>query len=113
MDEKSCVTFLLLCDPGWYVHKPDVQNKWVENTHKHTHGDQSRSWPAEQGENEKRKDHYSKVVIKMKKLKNVTDYNQPVTPPVDANCVKLTKGLETDKALLLRQRGVGGKLSKG
>ena len=18
----------LLCDPGWYVHKPDVQNKW-------------------------------------------------------------------------------------
>ena len=35
--EKSCVTFLL-CDPGWYVHKqPDVQNKWVENAHKHTH----------------------------------------------------------------------------
>ena len=28
--EKSCVTFLL-CDPGWYVHKPDVQNKWEEN----------------------------------------------------------------------------------
>ena len=29
--EKSCVTFLL-CDPGWYVHKPDVQNKWDDNT---------------------------------------------------------------------------------
>ena len=26
------MTFLL-CDPGWYVHKPDVQNKWEENTH--------------------------------------------------------------------------------
>ena len=26
MDGKSCVTFLL-CDPGWYVHKPDVQDK--------------------------------------------------------------------------------------
>ena len=24
--DKSCVTFLL-CYPGWYVHKPDVQNK--------------------------------------------------------------------------------------
>ena len=24
------MTFLL-CDPGWYVHKPDVQNKWEEN----------------------------------------------------------------------------------
>ena len=35
MDEKSCVTFLL-CDPGWYVHKPDVQNKWDDNTHTHT-----------------------------------------------------------------------------
>ena len=35
--EKSyCVTFLL-CDTGWYVHKPDVQNKWDENAHKHTH----------------------------------------------------------------------------
>ena len=30
--EKSCVTFLL-CDPGSYVHKPDVHNKWVDNTH--------------------------------------------------------------------------------
>ena len=30
-DEKSCVTFLL-CDPGWYVHKPDVQNKWDDST---------------------------------------------------------------------------------
>ena len=29
--EKSCVTFLL-CDPGWYVHKPDVQNKGDDNT---------------------------------------------------------------------------------
>ena len=29
------MTFLL-CDPGWYVHKPDVQNKWDENTHTHT-----------------------------------------------------------------------------
>ena len=26
------MTFLL-CDPGWYVHKPDVQNKWDDNTH--------------------------------------------------------------------------------
>ena len=23
----------ILCDPGWYVHKPDVQNKWNNNTH--------------------------------------------------------------------------------
>ena len=36
VDEKSCVAFLL-CDPGWYVHKPGVQNKWEENTHTHTH----------------------------------------------------------------------------
>ena len=28
------MTFLL-CDPGWYVHKPDVQNKWEDNTHTH------------------------------------------------------------------------------
>ena len=34
--EKSCVAFLL-CDPGWYVHKPDVQNKWDDNTHTHMH----------------------------------------------------------------------------
>ena len=34
--EKSCATFLL-CDPGWYVHKPDVQNKWDDNTRTHTH----------------------------------------------------------------------------
>ena len=31
----------LLCDPDWYVHKPDVQNKWDENNtqtpHTHTH----------------------------------------------------------------------------
>ena len=60
MGEKSCVTFLLLlCDPGWYVHKqPDVQNnKWVENTHKHTH---TRwpiplAWSAEQRGKEKKK----------------------------------------------------------
>ena len=26
------MTFLLLCDPGWYVHKPDVENKWDGNT---------------------------------------------------------------------------------
>ena len=25
----------LLCDPYWYVHKPDVQNKWDDNTHTH------------------------------------------------------------------------------
>ena len=26
----------ILCDPGWYVHKPDVQNKWdYNNTHTH------------------------------------------------------------------------------
>ena len=30
--EKSCATFLL-CDPGWCVHKSDVQNKWHDNTH--------------------------------------------------------------------------------
>ena len=34
--EKSCVTFLL-CGPGWHVHKPDVQNKWDDNTHTHTY----------------------------------------------------------------------------
>ena len=28
---------IVLCDPGWYVHKPDAQNKWDENAHKHTH----------------------------------------------------------------------------
>ena len=27
----------LLCDPGWCVHKSDVQNKWDDNTHTHTH----------------------------------------------------------------------------
>ena len=27
----------ILCDPGWYVHNPDVQNKWDDNTHTHTH----------------------------------------------------------------------------
>ena len=36
VEEKSFVTFPL-CGPGWYVHKPDVQNKWDDNTHKHTH----------------------------------------------------------------------------
>ena len=35
VDEKSCVAFIL-CHPGWYVHKPDVQNKWEEKTHIHT-----------------------------------------------------------------------------
>ena len=25
-----------LCDPGWYVHRPDVQNKWDDKTHPHT-----------------------------------------------------------------------------
>ena len=25
------MTFLL-CDSGWYVHKPDVQNRWEENS---------------------------------------------------------------------------------
>ena len=34
MVKKSCVTFLL-CDLGWYVHKPDVQNEWDDNTHKY------------------------------------------------------------------------------
>ena len=24
----------ILCDPGWYVQKPDVQNKWDDNTHR-------------------------------------------------------------------------------
>ena len=36
VDEKSCVTFLL-CDPSWYAQKPDVQKKWDDNTHTHTH----------------------------------------------------------------------------
>ena len=27
----------ILCDPGWYVHKPDVQNNWDGNIHTHTH----------------------------------------------------------------------------
>ena len=35
--EKSCVTFLL-CDPGWCVHKSDIQNKWDDNAqHIDTH----------------------------------------------------------------------------
>ena len=29
------MTFLL-CDPGRYVHKLDVQNKWDENTYTHS-----------------------------------------------------------------------------
>ena len=29
--KKSCVTFLLY-DPGWCVHKSDVQNKWDDET---------------------------------------------------------------------------------
>ena len=34
--EKSCVTFLL-CDPGWCVHKSDVQNNGMtSNTHTHS-----------------------------------------------------------------------------
>ena len=33
--EKPCVTFLL-CDPGWCVHKSNVQNKWDRNTHTNT-----------------------------------------------------------------------------
>ena len=28
------MTFLLY-DPGWYVHKPDIQNKWDDNSHTH------------------------------------------------------------------------------
>ena len=27
----------ILCDPGWYVHKPDVQNKWDDNTRTYIH----------------------------------------------------------------------------
>ena len=30
--EVLCVIFFL-CNPGWYVHQPDVQNKWDDNTH--------------------------------------------------------------------------------
>ena len=26
----------ILCDPGWCVHKSDVQNKWDGNTRTHT-----------------------------------------------------------------------------
>ena len=33
--EKSCVTFLL-CDPAGTSNKPDVQNKWEENTQHNT-----------------------------------------------------------------------------
>ena len=40
VEEKLCVTFLL-CDPGWYVHKPDVQNKWYDNITHNTHTDLS------------------------------------------------------------------------
>ena len=29
----------ILCDPGWYVQTPDVQNKRDDNTHTHGHGD--------------------------------------------------------------------------
>ena len=36
VDEKSCVRFLL-CDPGWCVHKSDVQNKWDDNKMYNTH----------------------------------------------------------------------------
>ena len=32
VDEKSCAT-LLLWDPGWCVHKSDVQKKWDDNIH--------------------------------------------------------------------------------
>ena len=28
---KNCDNFPL-CDPGWCVHKSDVQNKWDDNT---------------------------------------------------------------------------------
>ena len=31
VDEKSCD--LAPVWPRWYVHKPDVQNKWEDNTH--------------------------------------------------------------------------------
>ena len=34
------MTFLS-CDPGWCVHKSDVQNKWEYNTHSHTNFQQS------------------------------------------------------------------------
>ena len=32
--DTSCATFLL-CDTDWYVHKPDVKNKWDDNIHTH------------------------------------------------------------------------------
>ena len=37
--EISCTgkTFFLRCDPGWCVHKPDVQNKWHDNTTHYSH----------------------------------------------------------------------------
>ena len=34
--KKSCMAFL--CDPGWYVNKPDVQHKWDDNIHTHHYG---------------------------------------------------------------------------
>ena len=29
----STLQTFLLCDPGWYVHKPGAQNKWDDNKH--------------------------------------------------------------------------------
>ena len=40
VDEKSCVTFLL-CDPGRYVQRSYVQNKWEET---HTHKTQTNTF---------------------------------------------------------------------
>ena len=45
MVEKLCVTFLL-CDPDWFIHKSDVQNKWNGNTLYNTHTHKRKSVAA-------------------------------------------------------------------
>ena len=37
VDEKSCVIFRLCDPPAGTSNELDVQNKWEENTHTHTH----------------------------------------------------------------------------
>ena len=36
VDPDSLLYVLMtMCDPGWYVHEPDVQNKWDDNALTH------------------------------------------------------------------------------
>ena len=37
---------LLLYDLGRYVHKPDVQNKWDDNTHTQKKGHKRKGWSS-------------------------------------------------------------------